>query len=271
MNSKDFENSNVLILDSTGPGVTSHFSFLAEVGIERLEKFKAIHAFSGGIFAYLSYYAYQNGLLRHDVEEYVKNLDRQFIDFHHCGRKSPLGLFLKLLSGKPSILTLPFPAAVKTGTSKDMRDNWCVGWSTEYTVGVWVGNFNGDPMWNVSGVTGAAPIWRALMLSLNKSAIKTVMPRYQAPNQPLIKRTISRIRYPAPATLVGMDPDIPENLQKLPIEIENPQQGHQIFLDDGILGDSRTITMWPLARGPHRISLKDKNGYELDTVTIEVR
>jgi hypothetical protein len=101
MNSKDFENSNVLILDSTGPGVTSHFSFLAKVGIERLEKFKAIHAFSGGIFAYLSYYAYQNGLLRHDVEEYVKNLDRRFIDFHHRGRKSPLGLFLKLLSGKP--------------------------------------------------------------------------------------------------------------------------------------------------------------------------
>jgi penicillin-binding protein 1C len=173
--------------------------------------------------------------------------------------------------GMDSILTLPFPAAVKTGTSKDMRDNWCVGWTPEYTVGVWVGNFNGDPMWNVSGVTGAAPIWRALMLSLNKTTIKSAMPRYQAPNQPLIKRTLSRIRYPAPATLVGIDPDIPENLQKLPIEIENPQQGHQIFLDDGILGDSRKITMWPLARGPHRISLKDKNGYELDTVTIEVR
>ncbi len=49
--------------------------------------------------------------------------------------------------------------AVKTGTSKDMRDNWCVGYSDRYTVGVWVGNFTGQPMWNVSGVTGAAPIF----------------------------------------------------------------------------------------------------------------
>lgn len=50
-----------------------------------------------------------------------------------------------------SLLTLPFAAAAKTGTSKDMRDNWCIGWTDQFTVGVWVGNFNGDPMWNVSG------------------------------------------------------------------------------------------------------------------------
>ena len=69
--------------------------------------------------------------------------------------------------GVESILALPFTAAVKTGTSKDMRDNWCIGWTPLYTVGVWVGNFNGDPMWNVSGISGAAPIWRSLMLALH--------------------------------------------------------------------------------------------------------
>ena len=53
--------------------------------------------------------------------------------------------------------------AVKTGTSKDMRDNWCVGFSRRYTVGVWVGNFSGAPMHDVSGVTGAAPIWAEVM------------------------------------------------------------------------------------------------------------
>lgn len=53
--------------------------------------------------------------------------------------------------------------AAKTGTSKDMRDNWCIGFSNRYTVGVWVGNFNGEPMKDVSGVSGAAPIWRDLM------------------------------------------------------------------------------------------------------------
>src|SRR5690606_31209387 len=44
-----------------------------------------------------------------------------------------------------SPLSTPFWSAVKTGTSKDMRDNWCVGFSSEYTVGVWVGNFTGEP------------------------------------------------------------------------------------------------------------------------------
>jgi penicillin-binding protein 1C len=38
-----------------------------------------------------------------------------------------------------------FWTAVKTGTSKDMRDNWCIGYSHKYTVGVWVGNFTGEP------------------------------------------------------------------------------------------------------------------------------
>ena len=46
-------------------------------------------------------------------------------------------------------LATSFWSAVKTGTSKDMRDNWCVGWSNRYTVGVWVGNFDGRPMWDV--------------------------------------------------------------------------------------------------------------------------
>ncbi len=54
-------------------------------------------------------------------------------------------------------------ASVKTGTSKDMRDNWCIGYNSRFTVGVWVGNFSGEPMWNVMGVTGAAPIWKKTM------------------------------------------------------------------------------------------------------------
>jgi len=49
-------------------------------------------------------------------------------------------------------------SAAKTGTSKDMRDNWCIGYTSRYTVGVWVGNFSGAPMRDVSGVTGAAPV-----------------------------------------------------------------------------------------------------------------
>jgi penicillin-binding protein 1C len=48
-----------------------------------------------------------------------------------------------------------------------MRDNWAVGWSQRYTVGVWVGNASGAPMWDVSGTTGAAPIWAAVMQFLH--------------------------------------------------------------------------------------------------------
>jgi penicillin-binding protein 1C len=69
--------------------------------------------------------------------------------------------------GTDSLLATRFWTAVKTGTSKDMRDNWAVGWSQRYTVGVWVGNAAGAPMHEVSGVSGAAPIWAAVMRALH--------------------------------------------------------------------------------------------------------
>jgi penicillin-binding protein 1C len=71
--------------------------------------------------------------------------------------------------GTDSVLSTRFWTAVKTGTSKDMRDNWAIGYSERYTVGVWVGNASGAPMWDVSGTTGAAPVWAALMNHLHRS------------------------------------------------------------------------------------------------------
>ncbi|QSJ20195.1 penicillin-binding protein 1C [Nostoc sp. UHCC 0702] len=70
--------------------------------------------------------------------------------------------------GVDSILNLPFPVAVKTGTSSNFRDTWTVGFTTDYTVATWVGNFNGEPMRQVSGVTGAAPLWNRIMLHLHE-------------------------------------------------------------------------------------------------------
>jgi penicillin-binding protein 1C len=69
--------------------------------------------------------------------------------------------------GRHGVLELPFAAAVKTGTSQHHRDNWCLGFSSEYTVGVWTGDFSGKPMQRVSGVSGAAPLWRQIMLMLH--------------------------------------------------------------------------------------------------------
>lgn len=54
-------------------------------------------------------------------------------------------------------------ASVKTGTTDDFRDNWTVGFTRNVAVGVWVGNSNGDPMVNSTGVTGAAPIWNQVI------------------------------------------------------------------------------------------------------------
>ncbi|WP_424953490.1 penicillin-binding protein 1C [Comamonas terrigena] len=65
--------------------------------------------------------------------------------------------------GLDSVLATRFWTAVKTGTSKDMRDNWVVGWSSRYTVGVWVGNASGASMHSVSGASGAAPVWAEVM------------------------------------------------------------------------------------------------------------
>ncbi len=65
-------------------------------------------------------------------------------------------------------MNLPFPCAVKTGTSGNFRDNWAVGYTLYYTVGVWVGNFDGKPMRDVSGISGAGPLFRDIMLLLEK-------------------------------------------------------------------------------------------------------
>jgi len=65
--------------------------------------------------------------------------------------------------GRDSVLSPPYPAGAKTGTTNDFRDNWTMGFTSEIAVGVWVGNTDNSPMINVSGVTGAGPIWRGIM------------------------------------------------------------------------------------------------------------
>lgn len=65
--------------------------------------------------------------------------------------------------GRHNTLTLPFPAAAKTGTSTDFTDNWTAGYTPDVTVAVWVGNFDGRPMEGVSGVTGAGRLWHRVM------------------------------------------------------------------------------------------------------------
>lgn len=56
------------------------------------------------------------------------------------------------------------PAAAKTGTTTDFRDNWTMGYTTDYVMGVWAGNDDNSKMIDVTGVHGAAPIWHDAML-----------------------------------------------------------------------------------------------------------
>lgn len=88
--------------------------------------------------------------------------------------------------GTDSLLATRFWTAVKTGTSKDMRDNWAIGFSERYTVGVWIGNASGAPMWDVSGTSGAAPVWAALMRELHRQ----VPSRPPIPPAGVVRRTV---------------------------------------------------------------------------------
>jgi 1A family penicillin-binding protein len=68
--------------------------------------------------------------------------------------------------GSDNPLALPFPAAAKTGTTNDFRDNWTVGYTPGLVVGVWTGNTDNSEMINVSGLSGAAPLWSDYMQSV---------------------------------------------------------------------------------------------------------
>lgn len=78
--------------------------------------------------------------------------------------------------GDYEFLNLPFRYAMKTGTSSDYRDNWCMGFTREITVGVWVGNFDASPMRQVAGISGAAPIFGAVMQMAHKGRPATLLP-----------------------------------------------------------------------------------------------
>jgi penicillin-binding protein 1C len=72
--------------------------------------------------------------------------------------------------GYNGVLKTPYPSSVKTGTSSNFRDNWCIGYTDKFVVGIWAGNFEARPMTEISGVTGAGQLWRETMDILSKRA-----------------------------------------------------------------------------------------------------
>jgi penicillin-binding protein 1C len=76
----------------------------------------------------------------------------------------------EFIFGRGGNLEFPFPVAVKTGTSQAYHDNWTIGYTRAVTVGVWVGNFDRTALRNSSGVTGAGPVFHAVMLAAMRGA-----------------------------------------------------------------------------------------------------
>ncbi len=209
--------------------------------------------------------------------------------------------------GLESWLATPYWAATKTGTSKDMRDNWCIGFSRRYTVAVWVGNASGSPMHDVSGISGAAPVWREVMDWLQRGDARHARPvvRSTAPGAPaglvrsrvrfqpavepprdewfiagtqmsLVRQAsgeaLARISYPADGSIIALDPDIPPALQRLPLRLASPAgKGWQWQLDDKPLGSVNKLKSWLPQPGRHRLALLDERRQTLSSVNFEVR
>lgn len=88
--------------------------------------------------------------------------------------------------GYLSPLNLPFDCAVKTGTTREFKDNWTVGFTPRHTVGVWVGNFDGAPMHNISGITGCGPLFKDITLLLEEKKPQEKFRKAEG----LVKKTI---------------------------------------------------------------------------------
>ncbi|QDQ27108.1 penicillin-binding protein 1C [Chitinimonas arctica] len=197
--------------------------------------------------------------------------------------------------GLDNALATPSWTAVKTGTSKDMRDNWAVGFTRRHTIAVWVGNADGEAMWDVSGVSGAAPAWRAIVARLGDGAIAPPMlagiearsihyqPAVEAARreyflagtgQDSVELASSRlgptIVYPAEQLIVALDPDIPVERQRLQLRAANAD-GLFWQLDGQRLGPAGTARYWRPVAGKHRLALVDSGGGQRALVSFQVR
>ncbi len=200
--------------------------------------------------------------------------------------------------GLENALATKFWSAAKTGTSKDMRDNWCIGYSSQYTVGVWVGNYSGQSMWNVSGVSGAAPAWSEIMNHLHrhksghkmdvpKNVIRTAVALLSQPERhraewfiqgteppagdQVVRQYNEKIVYPPSGTVIALDPDIPSELQKVFFMARAGEKDRQWKLNESLMEETGKTVGWQPVKGKHNLMLLDGQGMVLDSVAFEVR
>jgi penicillin-binding protein 1C len=201
--------------------------------------------------------------------------------------------------GLDSALRLPFWAAAKTGTSKAMRDNWCIGFSDRFTVAVWIGNAEGDSMTRVSGTSGAAPVWRTVMLALHQGRPGRQPPRpagidaravafADAIEPPRAEYFLSgtgqssiggapaaarrpQIVSPVSGTVYALDPDIPAASQRIRLTAVGAVSGERLLLDRRDVGPALAGPIVLPGPGSHRLALVDASGHILDRSLFTVR
>ena len=187
----------------------------------------------------------------------------------------------ELSFGADSPLSTSFWTAAKTGTSKDMRDNWCLGYSDQYVVGVWVGNYSGEPMWNVSGVSGAAPAWADIMNLLHSPETGlSKEPEMPEGTTLLTADSTSRaprgsqsahITYPNNGLTIALDPDIPAGREEVGFEISAYHSELSLDLDGKSIKCTDGFCLWRPIAGLHKLALKDGAGKVLEAVEFRVR
>ena len=199
--------------------------------------------------------------------------------------------------GLESPLATRFWSAVKTGTSKDMRDNWCIGFSRRYTVGVWVGNFSGEPMRDVSGVSGAAPIWSDVMHWLHRdlpsdpptppAGVRRVSTGFADDAEPAraewflsgtepaqaaaVRARSAQIVAPTDGSVIAIDPDIPAARQRVAFDADTAGTEARWILDGSDVGPAAGPLLWQPVRGTHTLQLVDAAARTLAAVRFEVR
>jgi penicillin-binding protein 1C len=200
--------------------------------------------------------------------------------------------------GLENSLATRYWSAVKTGTSKDMRDNWCVGYTDRFTVGVWVGNSSGAPMRDVTGITGAAPTWLSVMnylhdrfgsgkilrppdVALSEASFpgavepprgEWFVPGTQPTGSPgSLADSNPQILAPVAGTIIALDPDIPASAQRVAFEASRGARDSRWILDGRALAPVRGALLWTPSPGAHTLSIARVSGSALQTIQFVVR
>ena len=154
--------------------------------------------------------------------------------------------------GEENPLKFSFPVAAKTGTTRNFRDNWTLGYTDDYVVGVWVGNARGEVMEGVSGISGAGPIFYKIMNMLHEmtgTQLTISSDITIAVSKPQYLDDGFRIISPFANDVFLFDSTKPSDSQKIKLEASKSAEW---YIDGQFFGKGESV-LWPLAVGEHQI------------------